>query len=137
MKRSSGFGSNYKYFSHFLIAFAKIYHLAFIINLLTHYARYVIILFYRTLTACKACNSRSISPVIHLLFTFHSRYSSLSLDILYLALENGIPIFHTKLPSSYYFVYSYMYVNISISWMQENSSLDFHHLRYIILLYYV
>ena len=47
-------------------------------------------------------------------FTFHSRYSSLSLDILYLALENGIPIFHTKLPSSYYLFDFILFIQYSL-----------------------
>ena len=46
-----------------------------------------------TPTAYRITSSGSISLVIYFLFTFHSRYSSLSLDILYLALEDGTPMF--------------------------------------------
>jgi len=47
----------------------------------------------KTPTAYRITSSGSISLVIYLLFTFHSRYSSLSLDMLYLALEDGTPLF--------------------------------------------
>lgn len=43
--------------------------------------------------AYKITNSGSFSPVINLLFSFPSWYSSLSLNMLYLALEDGSPIF--------------------------------------------
>lgn len=46
-----------------------------------------------TLSACKIASSGSISPVIDLLNNFPSRYSSLSLNVSYLALEDGSPIF--------------------------------------------
>lgn len=48
---------------------------------------------YATLFAYKIASSGSISIVIDFLFTFLSRYFSLWLNMSYLALEDGTPIF--------------------------------------------
>lgn len=45
------------------------------------------------LSAYRIASSGSISPVIDLLLNFPSQYSSLSLNISYLALEDGAPVF--------------------------------------------
>lgn len=48
---------------------------------------------YSALSAYKIASSGSISHVNDILFTFPSRYFSLSLNMSYLALEDGTPIF--------------------------------------------
>jgi len=94
MARSRRFGSNTTDLTHLMeiVAFARTIRLASDIKLLTHYAKGTTSLL-KALPACRIANSGSISPVIDLLSTFPSRYSSLSLNVLYLALEDGTPVF--------------------------------------------
>lgn len=95
MARSRRFGSNTTDLTHLfdkVVAFARAIHLACNIKLLTHYAKGTTSGL-NPLSAYKIASSGSVSPVIDLLLIFPSRYSSLSLIISYLALEDGTPIF--------------------------------------------
>lgn len=95
MARSRRFGSNTTDLPHLvveIVAFAWAIHLASNIKLLTHYAKGTT-LEVNPLSAYRIASSGSVSPVIDLLLIFPSRYSSLSLSISYLALEDGAPIF--------------------------------------------
>ena len=96
MARSRRFGSNTTDLTHSpqgqIVAFARTIHLASNIKLLTHYAKGTTSSI-KTLSAYKIASSGSISPVIDLLLIFPSQYSSLSLNVSYLALEDGTPIF--------------------------------------------
>jgi len=114
LKRSPRFGSNrsnlsitifiqyYAYLSfekeHILIyspvAFARAFNLATPINLLTHYAKGTPLFFFWTSTAYRVTNSRLFHHGLKPAFqTFPLQYFSLSLNLLYLALEDGSPIF--------------------------------------------
>ena len=66
-----------------LVAFARVLHLANTINSLTHYTKGTLshLLYDYALTTYMIASSESISLVIDALFTFPSRYSSLSLNI--------------------------------------------------------
>lgn len=75
-----------------IVAFAWTFNLACIIKLLTHYAKGTTSLL-KTLSAYRIASSGSISPVIDLLFNVPLQYYSLSLNVSYLALEDGAPIF--------------------------------------------
>ena len=72
-------------------------------------------------------NSKSISLVIYFLFTFHSRYSTLSFSMLYLALENGIPIFIQS--CRLHITYLILFFSYNIVSYLEDANLDYHHLR--------
>lgn len=58
----------------------------------THYAKGTT-LYFTILSAYRIASSGSISPVIDLLLIFPLQYSSLLLNVSYLALEDGTPIF--------------------------------------------
>jgi len=75
-----------------IVAFARTVRLASNNKLLTHYAKGTAS-FGRTLPAYRIASSGSFSPVIDLLLIVPSRYSSLSLNVSYLALEDGSPFF--------------------------------------------
>ncbi len=95
MARSRRFGSNTTDLTHpfiQIVAFARAIHLASNIKLLTHYAKGTTSEV-NPLSAYRTTSSGSISPVIDFLIIFPSRYSSLSLNVSYLALEDGSPLF--------------------------------------------
>jgi len=98
MKRSPRFGSNTTDLTHsyWIVAFARAIHLASNNKLLTHYAKGTTLEF-NPLSAYRTTSSGSVSPVIDFLTNFPSRYSSLSLNVSYLALEDGPPIFEQVL----------------------------------------
>ncbi len=73
------------------VAFAEALDLAHSIKLLTHYAKGTTSSL-KTLFASKIASSGSINSY-PLALAFPSRYSSLSLNVSYLALEDGTPIF--------------------------------------------
>ena len=79
---------------HSPVAFARAFNLATPINLLTHYAKGTPSFFFWTSTAYRVTNSRffhlGLKPAFQ---TFPLQYFSLSLNLLYLALEDGSPIF--------------------------------------------
>lgn len=75
-----------------IVAFARTLNLASNIKLLTHYAKGTTSQF-NALSAYRIASSGSISPVIDLLIIFPLQYSSLSLNVSYLALEDGAPVF--------------------------------------------
>ena len=97
MARSRRFGSNTTDLTHSpyrqIVAFAGTIHLASNIKLLTHYAKGTTLQHIIALSAYRIASSGSISPVIDLLVIFPSQYSSLSLNVSYLALEDGAPMF--------------------------------------------
>jgi len=77
------------------VAFARAFNLATLINLLTHYAKGTSsLVLYLISIAYKVTNSISISkgqlPTISI---FPLQYFALSLNLLYLALEDGSPMF--------------------------------------------
>lgn len=94
MARSRCFRSNTTDLHHkvYIVAFARAINLASNIKLLTHYAKGTTSQL-NALSACRIASSGSVSPVIDLLINFPLRYSSLSLNVSYLALEDGSPVF--------------------------------------------
>jgi fumarate reductase subunit C len=72
----------------------RLINLATIINLLTHYAKGTPSFYFKTSTAYRITNSRLFHIVIQrTISTIPLQYFSLSLNLLYLALEDGSPIF--------------------------------------------
>ena len=91
---------------------------------------------YFTLTAYKITSSGSISQVIYFLFTFHSRYSTLSLLVIYLALEDGTPLFKQGRRPHFTYLLSYYTYLQGFHLLRKNGIHSYYLFQSIICIYY-